>query len=203
MAVAKDSSQPAAFSRVVGWLSRCLEADERCRNPNPEYRPRRLLHVGSEKSNPFLFEPTKEALYICLSYCWGTDVEDVLKTTKDNLEAHYTSIPFLNLCAAIKDAILVCRGLGVENLWVDSLCIVQDDLASWLEDSAHMGKIYANSLLTIASEESPSCKIGFLGKQESGTTDWQREVNLEVPIKAGGPWNEIFIRPMPRRQEKS
>lgn len=202
MAISKDSSQPDAFERVAGWLSRCIKEDERCMNPNPEYMPRRLLHVGSENKNLFLFEPTRAAPYICLSYCWGKDVEDVLKTTKHNLEAHYTSVPFVQLCAAIKDAIIVCRGLKVENLWVDSLCIIQDDLASWLQDSAQMGNIYANSQLTIASEESPSCKVGFLGKQEYGTSEWQREISINVPEKAGGPRNEIFIRPMPHPDAK-
>ncbi|KAF2195861.1 HET-domain-containing protein [Zopfia rhizophila CBS 207.26] len=189
--IISDSSSQSAFNRAAAWLSYCINNHDECKVPNAGYVPHRLLNVGADGvREPFLFEPREPATYICLSYCWGPDVHDVLKTTKANLPSHYHAIKLSLLPATIRDAVVFCRGLNVSNLWVDSLCIVQDDLDEWRQDSAHMGDIYMNSLLTIAAEEPASCKVGFLGKQRYGSPEWQRRVVTEVP---GG--SEIFIRP--------
>lgn len=159
--------------------------------------PRRLLNVGSIETNvePFLFEPFEPVQYVCLSYCWGPDVQDVLKTTKENLKSHYAEVPFVSMPATIQDAVTVCRRLGICYLWVDSLCIVQNDRGSWFQDSAQMREIYSNSHLTISAEEPESCKLGFLGPQKKGKPEWQRRFETDVPLEAGGPRNELFIRP--------
>lgn len=159
--------------------------------------PRRLLNVGSleESCDPFLFEPVERAPYVCLSYCWGAEAHGVLKTTKANLGSHYRAIPYASLPLTIRDAVIVCRKLQIPNLWVDSLCIVQDDKPSWLEDSAQMREIYLYSYFTIAAQEPSSCRSGFLGKQRFGSPKWQARFITEIPAVAGGPANnEIFIR---------
>ncbi|KAL9624258.1 MAG: hypothetical protein Q9160_001505 [Pyrenula sp. 1 TL-2023] len=51
----------------------------------------------------------------------------------------------------VRDAIQVTRRLGLRFLWVDSLCIVQDDKIDWAKEAASMSDIYANSTLTIAA----------------------------------------------------
>lgn len=60
------------------------------------------------------------------------------------------------------DAILVARKLGVPYLWIDSLCIVQDDESDWAVESSQMASVYANSYLTIAAASSDSDEKGFL-----------------------------------------
>jgi hypothetical protein len=201
MNIIPDSSLPSAFDRVGNWLLHCLQNHEQCKNPNPDFMPRLLLNVGLSNGDPFLFKPTKVAPYVCLSYCWGTDAGDVLRTMKNNLEAHFTAVPFLELPKTIKDAVILCRALKLENLWVDSLCITQDDNDCWLHDSAEMGEIYANAQVTIAADEPKSCKLGFLGEQKFGQPKWQREFITEVPVEVGGPGNKVLIRPMPPRPE--
>ena len=201
MNIIKDNSLPSASGRVAKWLSHCLQNHEQCKNPYTDYMPRRLLHVGSENTSPFLFKPSRRAPYVCLSYCWGIDTGDILKTTKLNLEAHYMAVPFSELPNTIRDAVTLCRALQLENLWVDSLCIIQDDKESWLQDSGEMDKIYANAHLTIAAEEPASCKLGFLGEQQFGKSDWQREFITDVPVETGGPRSEVLIRSMPLEDE--
>lgn len=90
-----------------------------------------------------------------------------------NLEAYCMAAPFPGLSSTGRDTITLCWALKLENFWVDPLCIIQDDEESWLQDSAEMGKIYANSHLTIAAEEPASCKLGFLGEQHAiGKPEW-------------------------------
>lgn len=44
----------------------------------------------------------------------------------------------------------ICRFLGVQYLWIDSLCILQGDSDDWEDQAARMDVIYGNSLFTIA-----------------------------------------------------
>jgi hypothetical protein len=52
------------------------------------------------------------------------------------------------LPTAVKDAIPLVRKLGENHLWVDCLCIVQDDEKT-REQVDHMGDIYSGAYLTI------------------------------------------------------
>ncbi|GAT28141.1 heterokaryon incompatibility protein [Aspergillus luchuensis] len=193
--VTHDSGSPAAFERARHWLSYCDEHDEACKPPNPDYKPRRLINVGSLNGirEPFLFEPVEPVRYACLSYCWGKDLDQVLTTTTHNLESHYQAIELTTLPLALQDAITVCRSLEIPNLWVDSLCIVQDDRISWLHDASAMHDIYLNSYLTISVMEPNSCKMRFLGKQRFGDPTWQQLLCTTRPDTA--PPLDLLIRP--------
>lgn len=173
MEIIPDSSSQSALDRASQWLSYCLEHDEACELPSTGFMPRLLIDIGSPESSrePFLYKPTQAAPYACLSYCWGSDTEGVLRTTMENLESHYESIPLSRMPLGIQDAITVCRGLKIPSLWVDSLCIVQDDAVAWLEDASQMDRIYLHSRLTIAALEPASCKSRFLGAQNFAHPD--------------------------------
>ncbi|KAF3013058.1 hypothetical protein E8E14_010213 [Neopestalotiopsis sp. 37M] len=168
--ICEDSSSQAAFARASEWLAYCVKHDPGCAPPDQNYVPRRLVNVnlGNEALHPFLEEPTAPKKYACLSYCWGLDSDDVLRTTKNNIEAHRSAIPIDSMPASLQDAVKVCRRLDIPYLWVDSLCILQGHRDEWLHDSAKMDLTYLNSHLTIAALEPASCKSGFLGQQLYG-----------------------------------
>jgi hypothetical protein len=44
------------------------------------------------------------------------------------------------------------RAAGISYIWIDSLCIVQDDDLDWETESAKMASIYQNAYLTIAAD---------------------------------------------------
>ncbi|GFF64880.1 hypothetical protein IFM61392_07097 [Aspergillus lentulus] len=50
-----------------------------------------------------------------------------------------------------RDAILATRRLGIKYIWIDALCIVQDDPDEWREQSTHMGSIFERSTCTLAA----------------------------------------------------
>jgi Heterokaryon incompatibility protein (HET) len=63
-------------------------------------------------------------------------------------------IPGGDLPKTFQDAIIFARSLGIDFIWIDSFCIVQDDEIDWARESAEMSSIYQNSFITIAATKS-------------------------------------------------
>jgi hypothetical protein len=59
------------------------------------------------------------------------------------------ALSHLALPNTISDAMYACAKLGHRHLWVDSLCIVQDDEDDVKEQIAHMSDIYSGAFLTV------------------------------------------------------
>ncbi|KAL3589551.1 hypothetical protein FPOAC2_11720 [Fusarium poae] len=69
----------------------------------------------------------------------------------------------MQLPATILDAIALTRSLGVRWLWVDSLCIQQDDDVSMQRELTAMHRIYATSFLTIVAADGEDAEYGLRG----------------------------------------
>jgi hypothetical protein len=108
-------------------------------------------------------------LYACLSHCWGR--KPVLETTPESIDEFQRSIPWNAIPATFRDAIEFTRALGLQYLWIDSLCIIQHDTSvpsDWQRESSRMASIYENSYITLAAATSQDSTIGcFDGKDWS------------------------------------
>lgn len=102
---------------------------------------------------------TKES-YIALSHRWWSN--RLLITTKSNLTKHHQNISFGDLPKTFQDAVTVCYFMNIRYLWIDSLCIVQDDPEDWGRESARMGHIYSNAFCTLATHAARHDTEGFL-----------------------------------------
>jgi hypothetical protein len=87
--------------------------------------------------------------YITLSHRWGNKKH--LTTTLSNLESHFNLIPMDHVSKNFRDAVIVTQRLGFRFLWIDSLCIVQDDPQDWFQESLKMGDIYMSAEFTLAA----------------------------------------------------
>jgi hypothetical protein len=87
--------------------------------------------------------------YATLSHCWGSG--ENLKLTNSTFQSFKSKIPWDKLCKTFEDAIFITSMLDLEYLWIDSLCIIQDDEDDWRQESALMSKVYGNSYLNIAA----------------------------------------------------
>jgi hypothetical protein len=96
------------------------------------------------------YSAKSEFKYLSLSHCWGS-VRSKHLTTKDSLARNLHSIPVSELPRTFRDAIEVCRALEVRYLWIDSLCIVQDDHNDWNIHLSAMRDIYTHAHVTIAA----------------------------------------------------
>jgi hypothetical protein len=79
--------------------------------------------------------------YATLSYCWGEAQKFMLLTTTV-LEAWTERLPIEHLPQSSQDAIEVTRALGIRYLWIDALCILQDDPIDKKTEIERMGKKY-------------------------------------------------------------
>lgn len=98
--------------------------------------------------------------YTALSYCWGQS--PVIKTTLARVSPFQVGIPVSSLPATIKDSFEVARKLGYQYIWVDSLCIIQDDKADWERESRKMATIYGDADLVIGATSANHANEGFL-----------------------------------------
>jgi hypothetical protein len=101
-------------------------------------------------------------MYTVLSYCWGSIPKlNPLRTLKSNINSFMESIAVSSLPKTIRDAIDVTRELGIRYLWVDSICIIQDDELDWKMESQNMGQIFENAICTIAATGAKHCEQGL------------------------------------------
>ena len=140
-----------SFKVAKTWLKSCLEYHHDCSRYGETVLPRRLLFVGNGLQDIRLVmnDLPASGQYTCLSHRWGAN--QPLKTTRDNIEAFRRTIEWQTMPKTFQDAIKLTQYLGIQYLWVDSLCIIQDDVNDWVEESGNMCNIYENSYLTIAA----------------------------------------------------
>jgi len=100
-------------------------------------------------------------------------------TTRETLAERYRNIPFSQLPKTFQDAVQIARALGFQYLWIDSLCIIQDDTTDWELESAKMAGIYEESCLTIAATASVDSKGGFFFNRWT-RQPWGRRSNIET-----------------------
>lgn len=99
-----------------------------------------------------LYESTGESgKYIALSHRWGMSL---IKTTLATYDSRRRGFNWEDLPRVFQDAIIITRRLGLQYIWIDSLCIIQDDIQDWQEQSGQMASIYAGSFVTIAATSS-------------------------------------------------
>jgi hypothetical protein len=178
------------FDLLKQWTQECNERHTLCRVTESKL-PTRVIDVGETDIREPSIKVTNEesGQYIALSHCWGSN--PLIRTTKETLTKHQRQLPMDKLPKTFQDAVTISRMLNVRYLWIDSLCIVQDDVQDWEEQSAVMGDIYSQSYLTIAAAAS---------KDSSGGCFLPRSTDTHVRVKCSINDSEtgyVFIREKP------
>ena len=130
-----------------------------------------MIDIGSTPDSPIRLHITDSmgrviTPYVALSSSWGTELP--LRTTKETLDKYCEEIPFEDFPKTLHDALRVTRGMGLQYIWIDALCIIQDDENDWQEQAALMGEIYQGSMINISTTSSTSLSSGFLSRSETG-----------------------------------
>jgi hypothetical protein len=126
--------------------------------------PSRLLDVGTPEEQQLRLVPwdvyrLHERPYLTLSYCWGgVPMDAPWKLTTTNLEQFMVSIPIETLPLTLREAVLLTRRLGERYIWIDSLCIIQNDQSDWVRQSSSMSRIYSGSLCTLSAASQRSIR---------------------------------------------
>jgi len=128
----------------------------------------------------------QEGRYIALSHCWGSKGKQPLRTTSKNLESHRSGIPFEDLPRTFQDCVEFSHGMGVEYVWIDSLCIIQDDNQDWHSEAAKMGDVYANAAIVVAASGAKDSSEGLF------ITNRPRARILRLPYRVHGEVQGTF-----------
>lgn len=88
--------------------------------------------------------------YQCLamSYSWGEEQQVI--TTLQIFEEKMRMIDLSTPPRPVQEAIEIARKMRVQYLWVDSLCVIQDDESDWVVKSSRMRSTYQNARCRIA-----------------------------------------------------
>lgn len=130
--------------------------------------PTRLIDVSRPPLRLVLTENLKEEErlpYIALSHCWGGYRQFV--TQSDSIAERQHGFAMADLPCTFRDAVFLTRSLKIRYLWIDSLCIIQDDVQDWRIESSRMCDIYSNAYLTIAATVASDDSQGFLRQRRS------------------------------------
>ncbi len=108
--------------------------------------------------------PDEPVRYAALSYVWGAAEVPMAKKaniTFLRLPGAFLKGGYMELPATIHDVVRLCASIGIRYLWVDSMCIVQDDVESKMEQINAMSSIYANAYLTLVALMSEGANSGI------------------------------------------
>ncbi|KAJ4176814.1 hypothetical protein NW759_017495, partial [Fusarium solani] len=182
-----------APTTVMEWLNQCETNHEICGSVKT------TLDEGKDVFKIFLIDVVAKCLvqttyqdrrYVTLSYVWGRTNQfkcsranlDTLKGTQ-GLMKFYNKIP-----QTIRDGIDFVASIGESYIWVDSLCIIQDDAIHKEEQISGMATIYGNSLFTIVAASGQDANSGL-----SGVAGQPRRIDMRpLPSRPG-----LFIIPKP------
>lgn len=148
--VPPDLSLSRCSTIILGWINDCQKHHRACvakKVERPKLRdlPRRLVDAGKWEvaSDPVALIDSKDfdvLQYATLSHCWGQ--HQLIKTTRETIAERKKCIQWNSLPKTFQDAISIVRSLDIRFIWIDSLCIIQDD-----GNDVRIGQMFACSII--------------------------------------------------------
>lgn len=158
---------PIHTSLISKWLDQC-DKNHQCYPQDINFLPTRLIDVGSTDSPTVQLtcatgKLSKGTKYIALSHRWGSEHQKTLKALKANLKGQNEwIIPLEELPRTFRDAVHATRNLSHSFLWIDSLCIIQDDPEDWHRESQRMEAVFSSAYCVLAATCASGTDDGFL-----------------------------------------
>ncbi|KAF3807902.1 hypothetical protein GCG54_00007638 [Colletotrichum gloeosporioides] len=103
--------------------------------------------------------------YITLSYRWGS--HQTTRLSSSNLPSFRAGKPVALLPLTFRDLFVVARHVGIQYLWVDCLCIMQDSVADWDAEAGTMRNIYAKAFCNVAATASNDPDGGLFRQRDA------------------------------------
>lgn len=147
--------------------------------------PTRLIDVGiHDVDEPRLVISSESRLthttaqYVTLSHLWKAG--NIQRLFKGNLVDHMKSLNLLQLSKTFQDAIETTRKLNIRYLWIDALCIIQDDSDDWAKEASIMQDIYAGGICNLAATVASNGVGGFFVDRNAALIT---PIALEIRLK--------------------
>jgi hypothetical protein len=132
--------------------------------------PSRLLDVGGCSTGKIKLIQTRSDgddtySYAALSYRWGNK-PTFKRLLPASVKSFEEGVLIEELALTFRDAIAFTQKLGLQYLWIDALCIIQDSSAEWHKEASQMDKVYGNSLINIAATSSTDAEGGLFKERD-------------------------------------
>jgi hypothetical protein len=167
------------FDKLRSWIQLCDQQHEICqRHEEPvDISTFRLIDV--EKMCILRVDGSKRPPFATLSYVWGT--KPFLRLVQANIKEleEPGCLKRLTLPSTIRDAIEICAKLHIKHLWIDSLCIIQDDESDMIQVIDKMDSIYGESILTIVAASGLDAHSGIPGVRTGTRTIEQHTLEIQ------------------------
>lgn len=111
----------------------------------------------------------KRPRYATLSHCWGNI--DFIRLKQELTEFFIIAIPLKNLTKTFRDPLEITQDLGLDYLWIDSLCIIQNSDFDWEKASGMMVQFMAAQRSTMQHQELSMAIRAALSNLENS---WER-----------------------------
>ena len=160
-------SSQVNLETAIAWLQRCKLGYGLCRSkieraPTTLF-PRGFKLIDVQKQCIIAADSSHE--YLALSYVWGSSTcLQITKGDEEIFKAEGSLIPQSHLIPkTVLDAMALTKKLFQRYLWVDSLCIIQDDPEEKRNQIASMNTIFSNAELVIAGAFGVDADAGLPG----------------------------------------
>ena len=171
------------MAQIRAWMKICDEQHgSACKPLGTGRLPTRLVDVSdAEKLRLHETVIGEHGHYTTLSYCWGCPQE--FCTTSSTLPDRLLGFSHDDLPQTLQDAVRVTKELGIQYLWVDSLCIIQDNEEDKTHQISNMVEVYKNAYLTICAASADEVSKGFLDSHADPDTGlWKPLIPMAFPI---------------------
>ncbi|OGM45105.1 hypothetical protein ABOM_006693 [Aspergillus bombycis] len=193
-----DLRSEACLSLAANWLDKCSREHAECDayKDKPAFLPTRVIDVGNSLTPPRLHVSGggETGKWVALSYCRGRDSDFTLNASSfHNLRSGQ---PLADFPPTLQDAVLVTRALGVRYLWIDSLCIFQDDTNDLAVEASRTSRVFSDAVVTIAATSAETVNDGFLDKREphfNCSFPWRRHDHPDS-VKNGCRTYPVYFR---------
>lgn len=174
---------------------------------DPQNNTSRPNADGEERNNK---DPSKNreprGEYVTLSHCWGAPSLRIIRLIRENEVAFMTDgIPLKALPLTFRQAIDFARRLSedIRYIWIDSLCILQDDLEDWEREGLQMYSVYRNSYCNISATAAGDSTIGLHNKRDPQHL-WEEEISLNTegiprPLTKASPKRTLGLQALVKR----
>lgn len=161
--VSTSPVETTTMNLVSHWLDECVHRHLECSPCIRAPLPTRVLNIAaSEEAFDLRLQVNKgqQGSYVTLSHCWGEGSK--LKLTKRNMLDFQRDIPFDELPPTFQDAVRLTASLGQRYLWIDALCILQDDQEDWRREAESMGSVFETAVFSISALSAVDSYDGLL-----------------------------------------
>ncbi|KAH8807653.1 heterokaryon incompatibility protein-domain-containing protein [Xylogone sp. PMI_703] len=178
------------------WIRNCRTSHPNCLPPQEMKLPSRLVDMGERQSSHLkiinvhglpLLSKKERLKYAALTHCWGGYISQ--STTTANVKEREARLLEEDLPPSFRDAVRVARALNIRYIWIDSLCILQDDKNDWASEAMKMADVYKGSYIVISAARSPGSTTGFLGPGMPCKTVLSRRIDGKQLLVNARPWS--------------